>query len=225
MNAAPCQNTPYESHKFATHADPVRHLLASAHSSLQQPPPPSLREILAAYRSRGDGDREMLLALLNAKTAEDQRLSSIVSLHRAMLEIYQSSSPPEPHHSVASEHYPLRPVPYSQPSSHRYHQRVSSPSRSPPGTQIRKIPQEFIPKQSSERPSKRHRLSRSPYPTQHAAYESSHPEHYPLSPYSSSERSDSAEYSPRSKSSMTIGSLLSTRPTRETSEDVSREGD
>ena len=39
---------------------------------LSQPPPPSLREILAAYKQRGDGDREMLLAMLNAKSAEDQ---------------------------------------------------------------------------------------------------------------------------------------------------------
>ena len=37
-----------------------------------QPPPPSLREILEAYKARGDGDREMLLAMLNAKSAEDQ---------------------------------------------------------------------------------------------------------------------------------------------------------
>lgn len=37
-----------------------------------QPAPPSLREILTAYRTRGDGDRDMLLAMLSAKTAEDQ---------------------------------------------------------------------------------------------------------------------------------------------------------
>jgi len=38
----------------------------------QQPPPPSLREILGAYKAKGDGDRDMLLAMLNAKSAEDQ---------------------------------------------------------------------------------------------------------------------------------------------------------
>ena len=37
-----------------------------------KPPPPTLREILGAYRSRGDGDREMLMAMLHAKSAEDQ---------------------------------------------------------------------------------------------------------------------------------------------------------
>ena len=37
-----------------------------------QAPPPSLREILGAYRSKGDGDRDLLIAMLNAKSAEDQ---------------------------------------------------------------------------------------------------------------------------------------------------------
>lgn len=41
-------------------------------SLYDQPPPPSLREILAAYKANGDGDREMLLTMLNAKAAEDQ---------------------------------------------------------------------------------------------------------------------------------------------------------
>ena len=30
-----------------------------------------MHEILAAYTAKGDGDRDMLFALLNAKTAED----------------------------------------------------------------------------------------------------------------------------------------------------------
>lgn len=30
-----------------------------------------MNDILGAYRAKGDGDREMLLALLNAKTAEE----------------------------------------------------------------------------------------------------------------------------------------------------------
>jgi hypothetical protein len=37
-----------------------------------QSPPPTLRELLSAYRTKGDGDRDLLLAILNAKTAEDQ---------------------------------------------------------------------------------------------------------------------------------------------------------
>jgi hypothetical protein len=49
-------------------------LLASTCSFLDQArsPPPSLREVLGAYNTKGDGDRDMLLAVLSAKTAEDQ---------------------------------------------------------------------------------------------------------------------------------------------------------
>lgn len=39
---------------------------------IAQTPPPTLREVLGAYNSRGDGDRDMLIAMLNAKSAEDQ---------------------------------------------------------------------------------------------------------------------------------------------------------
>ncbi|KAG6815862.1 hypothetical protein H0H87_010718 [Tephrocybe sp. NHM501043] len=52
--------------------DDVRQLVSSAFSVIEQTPPPSLREILTAYRNKGDGDRDMLLAMLSAKTAEDQ---------------------------------------------------------------------------------------------------------------------------------------------------------
>jgi hypothetical protein len=46
---------------------------------LQQPGPPSLRELLEAYSQKGNGDRELLLAMLNAKSSEDQvsRLESL----------------------------------------------------------------------------------------------------------------------------------------------------
>ncbi|KZV77577.1 hypothetical protein PENSPDRAFT_679126 [Peniophora sp. CONT] len=73
-----------------------RQLAQSSWNVIEQPPPPSLREILGAYRTRGDGDREMLLAMLSAKSAEDQRIASVANLHRALLEQYnapQVSSP------------------------------------------------------------------------------------------------------------------------------------
>lgn len=59
-------------------------LMSPPHLHLQQPPP-SLREILGAYRSKGDGDRDMLIAMLNAKSAEDQVgvVLPLDSLHRA----------------------------------------------------------------------------------------------------------------------------------------------
>lgn len=46
--------------------------LNAAIHAFDQVPAPSLREVLGAYRLKGDGDREMLLAILNAKAAEDQ---------------------------------------------------------------------------------------------------------------------------------------------------------
>lgn len=49
-----------------------------------QTPPPSLREILTAYRTKGDGDRDMLLAMLNAKTAEDQVGLQVVLPHQSL---------------------------------------------------------------------------------------------------------------------------------------------
>ncbi|KAJ2980651.1 hypothetical protein NUW54_g10976 [Trametes sanguinea] len=50
----------------------MKTVIASSWRVLEQPPPPTLREILEAYKARGDGDREMLLAMLNAKSSEDQ---------------------------------------------------------------------------------------------------------------------------------------------------------
>ncbi|KAF8226111.1 hypothetical protein L208DRAFT_1407640 [Tricholoma matsutake] len=64
----------------------------------------------------------------------------------------------------------------------------------------------------SEPPRKRYRSSHSPT-SSHAFHASQH-DHLPPSPYSSSERSDSGDYSPRSRGSMAIGSLLSSRPSR-----------
>jgi hypothetical protein len=52
--------------------DQQRRALQAAIHAFDQAPAPSLREVLAAYRLKGDGDREMLLAVLNAKAAEDQ---------------------------------------------------------------------------------------------------------------------------------------------------------
>ncbi|KAF8898404.1 hypothetical protein BD779DRAFT_1666262 [Infundibulicybe gibba] len=81
------------SHNYSREPD-FKHVVASAFSVLDQPPPPTLREILGAYRTKGDGDRDMLLAMLNAKAAEDQRLASVAALHRSVLEAYQNTSTP-----------------------------------------------------------------------------------------------------------------------------------
>ncbi|KAF8239757.1 hypothetical protein L208DRAFT_1465013 [Tricholoma matsutake] len=41
----------------------INHLVTSAFLVLEQSPPPSLCKILVAYRSKADGDRDMLLAI------------------------------------------------------------------------------------------------------------------------------------------------------------------
>ncbi|KAF5312709.1 hypothetical protein D9619_003377 [Psilocybe cf. subviscida] len=241
--------------------DDLKRMISASQVVLDQTPPPSLREILTAYRTKGDGDRDMLLSMLNAKTAEDQRLSAGINLQRTILEIFQTTqlSPAalaeaaaashhqQPNHSSHSSYARSAPAPhatngYHYPSPgfapspreremrdvrdsgrdrrssagvpHRhYHHRASSRSRSPPprgsihSSSSSSVPNGYM---HADGPRKRRRPSPSPHP--HAQYDSSHmasSEQFPPSPYSSSSRSvDSAEYSPRSRASMTIGSLV-----------------
>ncbi|KAJ7225855.1 hypothetical protein GGX14DRAFT_693732 [Mycena pura] len=198
---------------------PVGHVVSSASLVLDQAPPPSLRDILTAYKANGDGDREMLLAMLNAKTAEDQRLASVAALHRSMLEAYQSVPQSVPllgghHYPTATKYTPSPPVRETRQPRH-YHS-VSSVSRSPPSPHTR-IPLQGVraisPKAEHRR--KRVRASHSPPPPHVSSGRrgSLHdqPSELPPSPYSSS-GSDSAGQSPRSRGSMTIGSLLSSGP-------------
>lgn len=183
-------------------------LLASTWQVLDQPPPPTLREILGAYRSRGDGDREMLMAMLNAKSAEDQRIASVASLHRSMLEYYQISSK-----QMQEPTYPGAPTSTgsSQPNG-AYH------ASSPPGTPTMHFsynPNDTPDQRSTRTHSRSHlhshkrfRASESPpsvYRSIPTSYTSSPPQG-PPSPYSS--HSDSVDQSPRSRDAMAIGSLL-----------------
>ncbi|KAG8965624.1 hypothetical protein FRC00_010177 [Tulasnella sp. 408] len=59
----------------------------SAWNACTQTPPPNLTEILAAYAQKGDGDREMLLGILKAKSAEDQRIAAVATLHQTILQL------------------------------------------------------------------------------------------------------------------------------------------
>ena len=59
-------------HSSFSHLPHMRSILLDAANDLDHPNPPSLRDILAAYKHKGDGDREMLLAMLDAKSAEDK---------------------------------------------------------------------------------------------------------------------------------------------------------
>ncbi|KAI8995393.1 hypothetical protein BD414DRAFT_479404 [Trametes punicea] len=213
----------------------MKTLLASSRRLLEQPPPPTLREILEAYKARGDGDREMLLAMLNAKSSEDQRLASIATLHRTMLDMYQAPHiqpgppviplhVPDPHlsHSYSHVHqFPSPPTSYHHsPHAHipqPLHQdelrhtrhRTDSSSSATDGQERR-----YTTASGGQQPRKRRRSSRSPLPQ----YESRIPasasqdamsiHNLPPSPYSSGSSAQSSGGSPRSRESMAINSLL-----------------
>ncbi|KAG8730686.1 hypothetical protein FRC12_020125 [Ceratobasidium sp. 428] len=65
-------------------------MLESTFQALSQAPPPSIREILGAYSAKGEGDRDMLVALLNAKSAEDQRIAAVATLQQTVLQMQHS---------------------------------------------------------------------------------------------------------------------------------------
>ncbi|KAG6381411.1 hypothetical protein JVT61DRAFT_5825 [Boletus reticuloceps] len=180
-----------------------RRLIMSTWHVLEQSPPPSLREILGAYRSKGDGDRDMLIAMLNAKSAEDQRIAAIASLHRTLLDLYTADAK-IPSASLPQQ-YPLSSSHIDSPKGKRHTAELSNghDSAHRSASSPREPPHQLQP------PRKRQRYSRSPAPSSHHDTHSSHPppRDLPPSPYSS--RSDSEECSPRSRASMAIGSLLS----------------
>ena len=63
-----------------------------------QPIPPSVKEILTAYATKGDGDRDVLLAILHAKAAEDQvRSPSHIAFpcHRMHAQAWMDSASPQ----------------------------------------------------------------------------------------------------------------------------------
>jgi len=227
MNSLATHNKPHPDFPPLS-AEQMSRLLVTAHNIIEQPAPPSLREILAAYRTRGDGDRDMLLAMLNAKTAEDQRMSSTASLHRTVLEICQQATFSPSEHQNGASHYPTPSFTQSPPlcdrqsschANHRHH--VVSYNNSPLNSHPHLPPlRDFSMTHDTEHRRKRHRSSRSPHRPREAVHENSPSERFPPSPYSTSNRSESAEYSPPSRASMNIGSLLSSRPSREANGDM-----
>lgn len=193
--------------------------IMSASALLEQPPPPSVREILSAYSSRGDGDREMLLAMLSAKSAEDQRLASVANLQRGLLDVYQSAS-----HGSQSEWERERTSHSPPPSCMRTPESPPSRTSSRSHTQDRHHPYRQVPTASrrgrsphtqsaelqnfSDAERKRHRAAPTIDVSQHSSRGQA-----PLSPCMSS-RSSSMEGSPRARSprSMAIDNLLTSAP-------------
>jgi len=220
---SPVENTSHVRH-YTPDPD-MNRVISSTWHVLEQMPPPSLREVLGAYNLKGDGDRDMLIAMLNAKSAEDQRMASVAALHRTLLEIHTPpASPPlstsQLHMHPTTHFYPPSPVLYSPPTHEKKpsHDVSNSHTEPSPPVPTRKAP----PPSASTQPSrKRQRTSRdsSLRPTSRESHASTKHDS-PPSPHSSS-RSDSAEYSPRSRASMAIGSLLSSGPS---SGDISGRG-
>jgi hypothetical protein len=141
-------------------------------------------------------------------------MASVAALHRTLLEMYHTppAAPPFvlPHLQMhPSTHF--NPIPLSPPN----HEMKPTPDvsdlhigRSPsPSAATREAPPLAPPARKRQRTS---RNSSSPH---HTTSSESHVSKHdtPPSPHSSS-RSDSAEYSPRSRASMAIGSLLSSGP-------------
>ncbi|KAI0961223.1 hypothetical protein AcV7_000378 [Taiwanofungus camphoratus] len=164
-------------------------LMSSVWHSIQQSPPPSLRDILDAYKAKGDGDRDMLVAMLNAKSAEDQRIASVSSLQRAMLDLYHPSmhlhsAPipplrlPDPHQHYAPSsavyppavHFPSPPNTLYHHSPHhlpenpytRAHRRAGSSGSATSNSQSQR--ERPAPSSPHAPPRKRRRTSRSPPP-------------------------------------------------------------
>ncbi|THH09873.1 hypothetical protein EW145_g1707 [Phellinidium pouzarii] len=144
----------------------MRSLLASTWQVLDQPPPPSLREILAAYKHKGDGDREMLLAMLNAKSAEDQRLASLASLRRTVLDICQTTETSPPPHLISQYAAPAHPSPHLAHEQYRSSPATYTPPalhqqivQSPPLTNAHAFDSQHIPSQRTSLPPMRLRPS------------------------------------------------------------------
>ncbi|KAG9104958.1 hypothetical protein FRC06_005025, partial [Ceratobasidium sp. 370] len=145
-------------------------MLESTFQALSQAPPPSIREILGAYSAKGEGDRDMLVALLNAKSAEDQRIAAVATLQQTVLQMQHSLA-------LAQAQAYLGPVP-PPPASSSLHQ-LPSPRDVP--APLRKRSRAPAPLTSA--PVRRRSSSRSPsaspvlrhHEPSHSAYTRPHP--------------------------------------------------
>jgi len=147
------------------------------------------------------------MARLHAKSAEDQRIASVASLHRSLLEYYQISSrqmqeaPYPPVSDPAGVPLPnaVDQSPLSSPAPiphHLPHHQNDGPSRGPSR------------RPAPAHPHKRVRTSESPPSTYRSVPSSFTPSPPPRAPSAYSSRSGSVDHSPHASDAMAIGSLL-----------------
>lgn len=104
--------------------DQQQRALQAAIHAFDQTPAPSLREVLGAYRLKGDGDREMLLAILNAKAAEDQVCIYILIILVISCNTHPLNAESRLDGFAAPDNTPSctcqRSIPFTTPISHSY---------------------------------------------------------------------------------------------------------
>ncbi|KAI0094560.1 hypothetical protein BDY19DRAFT_913427 [Irpex rosettiformis] len=209
MTASPAPSSPQDVY---AHSEMTAHaLVANTLQTLDQRSPPSLQEILAAFTSKGEGDRDMLFALLNAKAAEDNRIAAEKNLRRSLLEMYKGQPMVSPSVYVSeSQGYSLPSPPASSYRASPY--PIRRASRSPSSSQSSD--------EATYLESRKRRRSRSPGIDLRPHRQSSlsavtrSETAMPLSPYSSTS-SQSGSGSPRSREAMNIGSLLAASQERD----------
>jgi hypothetical protein len=152
-------------------------------------------------------------------------MASVAALHRTLLEMHHTlpESPlslPHPHMHPSTHYHPRSSIPHSPNHEIEPTHGVSDSHTEPSPTAItRKVPSPLVSAQPSRKRQRTSRDSSSPRYTASKEYTSIAHDSAP-SPCSSS-RSNSVEYSPRSRASMAIGSLLSPGPS---SDDISGRG-
>ncbi|KAH7340295.1 hypothetical protein B0J17DRAFT_313291 [Rhizoctonia solani] len=124
----------------------TKSVLDSTFQALSQAPPPTIREILGAYSAKGEGDRDMLVALLNAKSAEDQRIAAVATLQQTVLQMQHSLALAQAQAATAQPPQQL-PSPSSGPSP------LMAPA---PRKRASRAPAPAAPRPASRSPSPRY---------------------------------------------------------------------
>lgn len=150
-----------------------------------------MHEILAAYTAKGDGDRDMLFALLNAKTAEDnvshrprfnafrsaadlctQRMAADRNLRRTLLELYRTQ-PQSSTSAYSGQQHMLPQYPLPSPPTSLYQQSPTVHTQSPvPRRRGSSTSSRSSDENLASPPLRKRRRSRSPHRSDYADYRS-----------------------------------------------------